>query len=72
MLLEENESLSLTLVTLRFDSANSSSYFSIHTSKTYEEQGNSKPLNTYGDVGLDPLITLKNASLHTWYLCFPL
>lgn len=39
MLLEENESLSLTLVTLRFDSANSSSYFSMLQVKLMKSGG---------------------------------
>lgn len=34
--------------------------------------GNVKLLNIYVEVGLDTFIMLKNASPHTWNLCFPL
>lgn len=57
--------------TLRFDFSNSYSYFRIHTSKTYKDMGNVKLLNVV-EVGLDLFITLKNASPHTWNLCFPI
>lgn len=58
--------------TLRFDPANSYSFFRIHTSKTYKDIGNVKLLNVYVEVGLDLFITLKNASPNIWNLCFPL